>query len=241
VDATLLVLLLSSVSAAAAAAGALPLLGRARPPRAWLGWANAVAAGTMLGASYVLTSVVNESWPLAAGAALGVLFTHWTHAVSGTQSLELNRLEGGDPTYGYRIFFVGMLHSGTEGIAIGAAFAIDLRFGAFLALAIAAHNVAEATILVSILRAEGLLLHQGAGLAVAANVSQVLMAVVTFAVLEAAPAIVPWAAGFAMGGMVNLVLVELLPESYRESGRTSIAVVSALALATVLLIRGVLT
>lgn len=126
-------------------------------------------------------------------------------------------------------------------MAIGAAFAIDLRFGAFLALAIAAHNVAEATILVSVLRAEGLRLHQGAGLAVAANVSQVLMAVVTFAVLEAAPAIVPWAAGFAMGGMVNLVLVELLPESYRESGRTSIAVVSALALATVLLLRGVLT
>lgn len=71
VDATLLVLLLASVSAAAAAVGALPLLGRPRPPRAWLGWANAVAAGTMLGASYVLTSVVNESWPLAAGSHPG--------------------------------------------------------------------------------------------------------------------------------------------------------------------------
>lgn len=192
----------------------------------------------MLGAGYALTADLEESLWVAAGAALGVVFTHWTHAVSGTGSLDLNRLDEQEPTYGYRIHLVATLHSAVEGVAIGSAMAADVRFGAFMALVIALHNVAEGTILVAVFHGQGVKLRHSAGLAMATNLSQVLLAVATFAVLEAAPAVLPWAAGFAMGGMVNLVLVELLPESYQQAGRSSIALVGALALATVLLVQG---
>lgn len=239
-DPILLVLLFSSGAALAGSLGVLPLLRRPRPPKAWMGWGNAVAGGAMLGAAYALSRSVDESLILAGGGVLGVLFTHWTHSVSRTETLDLNLLEEGDATYGYRIFLVSTLHSGTEGVAIGAAMAADLGFGAFMALAIAAHNVAESGVLVAVLRGQGLSLLQGTGLAVAANLTQVLLAVTLYAVAGAAPAILPWAAGFAMGGMVNLVLVELLPESYRQAGRTSIALIGALALATVLLVQGAL-
>lgn len=240
-DPTLLLLLLAGGAALVSGLGALPLIGRPTPPRAWLGWANAVAGGTMLGAGYALIADVEEAWLLAGGAVLGILFTHWTHAVSGTESLDLNRLEEvDDPTYGYRILLVATLHSAVEGVAIGAAMAADLRFGAFMALVIALHNVAEGTILVAVFRAQGVNLRQSTGLTMATNLSQILLAVVLFAVIQAAPAVLPWAAGFAMGGMVNLVLVELLPESYDQAGRSSIALVGALALATVLLVQGIL-
>lgn len=205
-----------------------------------MGWANAVAGGTMLGAAYALSRSVEESLALAGGGVLGVLFTHWTHSVSRTATLDLNLLEETDASYGYRIFLVGTLHSSTEGVAIGAAMAADLRFGAFMVLAIAAHNVAEAGVLAAVFRGQGASIRQGAGLAVAANLTQVLLAVTVFAVVDAAAEMLPWAAGFAMGAMVNLVLVELLPESYRQAGRTSIALVGALALATVLLVQGAL-
>ncbi len=110
-----------------------------------------------------------------------------------------------------------------------------------MALVIGLHNVAEGTILVAVFRAQGVDLRHGTGLTIATNLSQILLAVVLFAVIRAAPAVHPWAAGFAMGGMVNLVLVELLPEYYHQAGRTSIALVGALALATVLLVQGILT
>ena len=236
----LLLLGFASVAALAAALGALPLVGHLEPPRRWLGWANAVAAGMMLGSAYALTTPIAQSIPLIGGAAAGILATHFSHLVLGTAGLELNLLASRDPTYGYRIFMIGTLHSAVEGVALGAAMVVGTTFGLFLAIAFAVHNVAEAGVLIAVLRGQGLRLHQGAGLAVVANTTQVLLAIVVYALVHAAPAALPWAAGFAMGGMINLVLVELLPESYRQAGRTSIAVVGALALATVLLVQGLL-
>lgn len=194
----------------------------------------------MLGAGYALIADVDETWMLTGGAMLGILFTHWTHAVSGTESLDLNQLDAAEPTYGYRVLLVATLHSAVEGVALGAAMAADIRFGAFMALVIALHNVPEGTILAAVFRGQGVRLRHGTGLVVASNLSQILLAVAIFAVIEAAPRVLPWASGFAMGGMVNLVFVELLPESYAQAGRTSIALVGALALATVLLVQGIL-
>ena len=79
-----------------------------------------------------------------------------------------------------------------------------------------------------------------AALAVATNLNQVLVAVVTFAVVGAAPFLLPWALGFAVGALVQLVLVELLPESYRVAGYTSIAVVASIAMGMVVLLEGAL-
>jgi zinc transporter ZupT len=239
-DSTLLVLALSSFAALAAALGVLPHLGRSRLPTVWIGWANAVASGMMLGAAYLLSTIQVGGAPVqfALGAVIGAAFILWTHRAAGTQNLDLNRLQETDPAYGYQILLINGLHSASEGVAIGAAMIVDLQFGIFVALAIALHNIPEATVLSAILRGRGVLLREAAGLAVAANVGQILLAVTVHAVVTAAPPALPWAVGFSVGALVQLVLLELLPESYREAGQTSIAVATVVALGVVVLLEG---
>jgi ZIP family zinc transporter len=60
--------------------------------------------------------------------------------------------------------------------------------------------------------------------------------VVTYALIAAAPSLLPWAVGFAVGALVYLVMAELLPEAYRQAGRTSIALATILAMAIVVLL-----
>jgi len=237
-NSTLTVLLYSSIAAAVAALGAISPRGRMGLPASWIGWSNALAAGLMLGAAFMLAANAEQApLSLAGGALIGILFTHWTHVVTGTSDLDLNRLDEVDPTYGYRIMLTGTLHSASEGIAIGAAMYIDMVFGISMAVAIAVHNVPEAAIQSTIMRCRGAAPRDAAGLAVAVNLSQVLLAVVTFAVLTAVPGALPWAAGFAVGALINLVLVELLPESYKQVGSTSIAVVTFFAMGMVAVVR----
>lgn len=237
-DLTLAVLLYSSIAASVAGLGTVPLAVHGRLPLAWIGWANALAAGLMFGAAYALTAsgLDREPAQAATGAAFGVAFVFFTHAASGTEDLDLNRLDDASPAYGYQLLLVNTLHAASEGIAIGAAMAVRLDFGIFMALAIAVHNVAEATVFSSILTSRGVRLGQAAGLAVAANVNQVLLAVVTFAIVSAAPSVLPWALGFAAGALIYLVMAELLPECYREAGRVSIALVTIVAMGIVVLL-----
>ncbi len=242
---TLAVLLFASLAAASAALGVIPLaglVGREQVPVRWIGWANALAAGLMLGAAHSLIGAALNASPAleAVGALAGVVYSAWTHRVAETEDLDLNRLLETDPVYGYKILLTGTLHSASEGVAIGVAAAVHLPFGIFMALAMAVHNIPEATILSAVLRGRGLGLRECAGLAVGANVSQVLLAIVTFAVLSAAPAALPVVLGFAVGALVYLSLVELLPESYREAGATTIAIVTTVAMGVVVAMRAAL-
>jgi len=237
---TLLILALSSAAAGAAALGILPLLAQRDLPDTWLGRANALAAGMMLGASYLLTRVdaAESAIPAAVGAILGAAFILSTHLAAGTGNLELNQPRQDDPSYGYRILLTNGLHSSSEGVAIGLAMAMDPGLGVFMAAAIALHNIPEATVMCSVLRRRGVATAHAAGLAVAANTGLILLAVTTYSVVVAAPKVLPWATGFAIGALVQLVLMELLPESYRQAGQTSIAVVTVVALGVVVLAQG---
>lgn len=239
-DLTLLVLLLASLAAATAVLGAGPFVFRRSLPVTHIGLANGVASGMMLGAAYVLlvAGLDHGMTAITAGSVVGILFVAWTHAASGTGELDLNRLEGGSDAYGYQVLLVNSLHSASEGVAIGAAMAVSQPFGVFMALAIAAHNVPEATVLCAILTARGARIGNAAGLAVAANVSQVLLAVVAYAIVRAAPGLLPWTMGFAVGALIQLVMTELLPESYREAGHRSIALVTVVAMGIVVLLEG---
>jgi zinc transporter ZupT len=239
-DATLTVLLYSSLAAVAAALGVLPLALRRELSLVAIGWSNALAAGLMLGVAYSLMLAGLDRAALwgGVGAVIGIGFVRITHAATGTAELDLNRLDETPPEYGYQVILVNTLHAAHEGIAIGAAMAVSLPFGILMALALAAHNIAEAAVLGAILGRRGVALPSAAALAVATNVNQVLLAVVTFAVVSAAPALLPWAAGFAVGALIYLVMMELLPESYRQAGHTSIALVTVIAMGIVVLLTG---
>ncbi len=229
------VLLWSSLAAFASALGVLPhaLMGRLAPPV--LGWGNALASGLMLGVAYSLTTVQPDEQLLrgAAGALLGLAFVRLSHAFTGVEDLDLNQLDELGPAYGYQLFLVNTLHSAHEGVAIGVAMMVSRPFGIAMAVALAIHNIPEAMIFSGILRERGVRLLHATVLAVATKVNQVLLALVTFAVLAALPGLTPWVLGFAVGSLIYLVLDELLPESYRQAGHTSIAVVTLVAMGMV--------
>jgi len=235
-DPILAVLAYSSLAAVAAALGVLPEAIWGRLSRPVFGWANAAASGLMLGVAYALltqTNVVNV-FQGAAGAVLGLALVRATHATVSPDEPDLNDLENTDPAYGYQLFLLNVLHGAHEGVAIGAAMSVSLPFGISMALALGVHNIPEAMVFTSVVRARGVGLAQATALAVAGNLNQVLVSVVVFAVILAVPALLPWAIGFAMGALTYLVLVELLPESYQQAGHTSIAVVTLVAMGVVI-------
>lgn len=193
----------------------------------------------MLGVAFTLGVVEEvEAGPAAAGAAAGLLLVAGLHRVSGTEDLELSRLEDVGPAHPYRVGLVQTLHAAAEGVAIGAAMAVSAPFGLFTAATMGVHNVPEATVLASVQRARGIGLPTAALTAVAVNLPQALVGVAAWAVVEAAPGVLPWALGLAAGMLIHLVMVELLPESYRQAGATSIAVVTSVAMSAVALLMG---
>lgn len=192
----------------------------------------------MLGAAFVLMTANPDRKPdvAALGTLLGIAFVRFTHMVSGTEDLDLDRVNETSEAYGYKVMLVNALHSASEGVAIGAAVMVSSPFGVFVALAMGVHNVPEATALCAVLRAHGVRLSHAAGLAFVSNVPQILMAVVAVALIQAAPPLLPWALGFAFGALVYLVLAEHLPESYGKAGHTTIALVIIVAMGIVVLV-----
>lgn len=237
-DPTLTVLMYSSLAAMTAVVGVLPQAVRGPPSLRAIGWANALAAGLMMGVAYtLLTSGLGGALAQGGvGALLGIVFVRVTHAVTDTGELDLARLDEAGPEYGYKVLLADTLHAAHEGIAIGVAMGISLPLGISMAVALGVHNVPEAMILGRVLTRQGTGLLQASGLAVASNLNQVLLAVVTFAVTAAAPALLPWVIGFAVGALLYLLLVELLPESYLQAGHTSIALVTLVAMGMVVLL-----
>lgn len=204
-----------------AALGALPLQpGRAVPIRT-IGWATALAAGLMIGVAYALLTVALDRGAMQAG--LGALA-----GIAGVTAARA-RIHPGNA------FQLGSVHAIPEGAAIGAAMAVSLPFGLTMAATLAVHNIPEGTVTIaSLRRARGL--GVSTLLAVVANMNQIVFALAAFAAVQEAPALLPWVLGFAVGALLHLVFAELLPVSYQDAGRTSIALVTIVAVAIVVLL-----
>ena len=233
------VLLAAGLAALAAALGALPQWVKGPPPRAAIGWANALAAGLMLGVAYTLLTEGLDGGLAAGGlgSVLGLGFARAAHAAAGTGELDTEEAERA-PGAGYKVLLVDTLHAADEGIAMGVAMAVSLPLGVAMAVALGVHNVPEAMVLNTVLTARGVPLLRSALLSVSVNLGQVVLAALAFSLVSAWPWLLPWAAGFAVGALIYRTLVELLPESYHQAGETSIAMVTLLAAGVVVLLAG---
>ncbi len=198
--------------------------------RRYLGWANALAAGMMLGAGYlVMDAGLNRAVVLAsAGAALGIAVTFCIHLLLGV---------GTRPVSAYA---ASAVHSAPEGITMGAAMALSPAFGFFVVLTFALHNISESAVVISQLEAGGLPRSRATLLAVGARATQVLLALLAYAVALTSHAALSITLGFAFGALVYLCIAELLPEAYHTAGRTSIAIVASVAAGVVSLLGGAL-
>jgi ZIP family zinc transporter len=196
--------------------------------RKYLGWANALAAGMMLGAGYlVMDAGLSRAVILAStGAALGVIATFLIHWLLGV---------GTRPVLAY---IASAVHSAPEGIAMGAAMALSPAFGFFAVVMFALHNISESAVVISQLESGGFARSKATLLAIGARATQIIFAVLAFLLATTSAPALSITLGFGFGSLVYLCIAELLPEAYHTAGRTSIAVVASVAAGVVSLLGG---
>lgn len=233
------VLLWATVTALATGLGALPFAFLRRVTAGAAAYANAVASGLMLGASFGLLAGATEhgAWQPFVGANLGVLFILATRRWLGERDIQFGSVRGEGARKMFLIVTVMVVHSFAEGVAVGAAFAGGLTLAAFVTIAIAIHNIPEGLAISAVLRPRGRSIAACAGWSIFSSLPQPLMAVPAFVFVEAFRPSLSYALGFAAGAMVLMVLLELLPESYEHGRRAPIGILLSLSLVGMLLLQ----
>ncbi|MEX0850979.1 MAG: ZIP family metal transporter [Gaiellaceae bacterium] len=233
---TLFVFAAALVTALATGLGALPFLLVRRPERRWLGLANALASGFMIGASVGLAyeGAGHGSGRMLLGVVAGAMFIALTsRLLVRDRELHLGALQGADALRALLIVGVMTVHSFTEGVGVGVAFGGGEALGVFIAIAIAVHNIPEGLAISLVLVPRGTSVSKAAGWSVFSSLPQPLMAVPAYLLVEVFEPFLPVGLGFAAGAMLWLVARELLPEALRETRPATVvatAVLSATAM-----------
>jgi zinc transporter ZupT len=235
----LLVFLYGLFTAATTALGALPFAFVRRISHRTVAYANAIAAGLMLGACFQLV-VEGSSYgriQTAAGALLGVGFILLTQRFLGEHDVEIEDVRGADARRMILIVVVMTVHSMAEGIAVGAAFGGGRDLAILITAAIAVHNVPEGLAISAVLRPRGASILACAWWSFFSSIPQPLLAVPAFLFVEAIRPALPYGLGFAAGAMIFMVLVELLPEAYEEGRRPAVGLLVSLTLVAMIVVQ----
>lgn len=240
-----LVFLAALLTALATGLGALPLLMAREMPRAFLGIANAAAAGLMVGASHALIAEGSalDAWRTVAGLVVGVVFIAIGFRVlRGRENLQFGALEGASAAKAMLIVAVMTLHSMAEGVGVGVAFGGGEGLAQFVTIAIAVHNIPEGLAISLVLVPRGVSVLRAAGWSVFSSLPQPLLAVPAFLFVTTFAPLLPYGFGFAAGAMIFVAIGELLPDALKDASHAAVAGAFSLALAAMLafqlLIRG---
>lgn len=236
----LLVFLYALATAVATGLGAIPFLFVRSVSDRFVAYANAIAAGLMLGASFGLVSegVVHGRMETLGGALLGVIFILVTQRVLGDQDEEdlvFGAATGESAKRMLLMMVVMTVHSFSEGVAVGVSFGGGVELATLITVAIAVHNIPEGVAISAVLRPRGTSVAACAGWSVVSSLPQPLMAVPAFLFVEAFRPALPWGLGFAAGAMIFMVLVELLPEAFNQGRRAEVATLATVAIVGMLL------
>ena len=227
-----------SITAVATGLGALPFFFVKVVSERAVAYANAIAAGLMLGASFGLLSegVEAGAWQTVVGVQLGVLFILATQRwLESRDDLSIANMRGADARQMILIVIVMTVHSFAEGVAVGAAFGGGMTLATVITAAIAVHNVPEGLAISAVLRPRGTSVLACAGWSVFSSLPQPLMAVPAFLFVDAFKPALPFGIGFAAGAMVFMVIVELLPEAYEQAPRPAVGLLASITLVAMLL------
>jgi ZIP family zinc transporter len=227
------VVVLGSAAALTAVLGPSLLGASDGPPVRTIGFADALAAGMMLGIGYTLMTWGVSRSPVGAtvGAAAGVAATYWVHVRLGIGDADAAAI-------GKNAFVAAVVHATSEGVALGAAAALGRTVAIVVAGTLAIHNISESAVLASRLPPESSNTRHAAMVGVASNVPQIILGVLAFMVAGWVPPLLGPLLGASFGALVYLCFAELLPDSYRTAGRSSIAVVVTVAAGVVALVSG---
>ena len=222
----LAVFVVALATALATGLGALPFVFARHPDRSWLGSANSLAAGLMLGASAGLLYEGSRYGVerTVVGAVAGAVFILVSQRLIGShENLHLGSLRGADATKALLIVGVMTLHSFAEGVGVGVAFGVEQSLGILIGLAIAVHNIPEGLAISLVLVPRGTSPRNAAAWSVFSSLPQPLMAVPAFLFVETFSGFLPVGLGFAAGAMIWLVLADLLPEALETSRPSTVA------------------
>lgn len=220
-----MVFLYALITAIATGVGALPFALVRRVSARGVAYANAIASGLMLGASFGLVAegMRRGAGPTIAGGMLGVLFVVGAERLLEQRGSTLADARAAAGRRMVLIVAVMTAHSFAEGVAVGVSFGAGAALAFAITLAIAVHNVPEGLAISAVLRPQGVSVAACAGWSVVSSLPQPLMAVPAFLFVEAFAPALPYGLGFAAGAMVFMVLVELLPEAYEAGRRGAVA------------------
>ena len=227
-------------TALATGLGALPFF-FGRPDRNWLGVANSLASGFMLGAAAGLwyEGARYGFVRTAAGAVAGVIFIGVSQRIMDGRGrgLHLGSLQGADARRALMLVGVMTLHSFAEGVGVGVAFGVEETFGVLIGVAIAVHNIPEGLAISLVLVPRGTSPRTAAAWSIFSSLPQPLMAVPAFLFIETFTKFLPVGLGFAAGAMLWLVVADLLPEALQTARpRTVACTVAGSALAMLLFV-----
>jgi ZIP family zinc transporter len=223
-------------TAIATGLGALPFALKRLGVRNWLGPANAIASGVMLGASasLLIEGAARSGGRTAIGTGAGAIFVYLAYRAVGERSLTLGTLRGVDARKALLIVGVMTAHSAAEGIGVGAAFGDTDTFGLLIAAAIAVQNIPEGLAISLVLVPRGTRVRTAAAWSVFSSLPQPLLAVPAFLFVEQFRAVLPVGLGFAAGAMVWMVGRELLPEALQQGPRRAVVAVTLVSFALML-------
>jgi ZIP family zinc transporter len=232
-------------TALATGLGAVPFLFFRRPDRRWLGLANALASGFMIGASVglALEGVRYGAGRMVLGAAAGAAFMLATGRFLGRgrdRELHLGALRGADALRALLIVGVMTVHSFSEGVGVGVAFGAGETLGVLISIAIAVHNIPEGLAISLVLVPRGVSVWRAAGWSVFSSLPQPLMALPAFLFVETFEPFLPLGLGFAAGAMLWLVAAELLPEALGEARVATVVATVALSAAAMIAFQSLL-
>jgi len=226
VEEVITVFVVALVTALATGLGALPFVFARRPSRSWLGTANGLAAGLMLGASAGLLyeGAQHGVERTVLGALAGGVFIFLSQRFFDShEALHLGSLQGADATKALLIVGIMTIHSFAEGVGVGVAFGVEETLGILIGLAIAVHNIPEGLAISLVLVPRGTSPRTAAAWSVFSSLPQPLMAVPAFLFVEQFSAFLPIGLGFAAGAMIWLVVADLLPEALETSKPLAVA------------------
>lgn len=231
------VFLYGLITALATGLGALPFLFVRRLSETVIAYANAIAAGLMLGASFglILEGTTHGSFQTLLGAGIGVVFISISHRFLHDVDVGFGEIRGADARQIFLIVAVMTVHSFTEGVAVGVAFGGGEKLAALITIAIAVHNIPEGLAISAVMRPKGSSVGSCALWSVFSSLPQPLMAVPAFLFVETFRPFLPYGLGFAAGAMVFMVFLELLPEAYENASKPSVGLLVSLTLGAMIL------
>ncbi len=235
------VFLYALLTAVATSFGALPFVFIRNLSQRAAAYANAIAAGLMLGASFglIVEGTQHDGAATFLGAIAGVAFILLTQKLLGDHGHETEFLgaRGAGARRMLLVIVIMTVHSFAEGAAVGVSFGGGAALATAITLAIAVHNIPEGLAISAVMRPQGASVLSCAWWSFVSSVPQPLAAVPAFLFVSRVSAALPYGLGFAAGAMVFMVLVELLPEAYEQAMARGIAVVTSLTMVAMLLVQ----